>query len=286
MALVRHVDGELGGFFGYPDSAPAQHEAADLALQRELVGAMAEREHQNSGRAIDHVAGGQLRGARLHEVHDLRLGDVVRAAQYREDGADGDVDVDVRAAVQRIEQQQVVALRVAVRDLLRVFHFLRGAGGQVTTPGVRLQQDFVGDHVELLLRFALDIHAERIVAAGHAQHATERALVGGHRDAFAGARDHFDQQRKFGIDMAGAAFLDKELDQRDGLHDGSEADEWRIVPTPAEPRQRCVGAGPIAAPESPRRRPLLTARWQQGVRMLWLPSGGVRHARYGLFPGF
>ena len=49
--------------------------------------------------------------------------------------------------------------------------FLRSHGRQVTAPLVGLEQDFVGDHVELLLRLAL-----HVVGTGLAEHARERAL--------------------------------------------------------------------------------------------------------------
>jgi hypothetical protein len=65
-------------------------------------------------------------------------------AQHREDGADADVDVDVAAAVERVEQQQVFALRVAVGHHVDGVHLLAGHGGQVAAPLVGLDQHLVG----------------------------------------------------------------------------------------------------------------------------------------------
>ena len=134
----------------------------------------------------------------------------------------------------------MVALRIPVGDLLRVLHFLGSAGGQVATPGIGLKQDLVGDHVQLFLCLTLHIDALLTIAASHAQHVAQRALAGGYRDALARARHHLDQQREFGVAMVGAAFLDQELGQRDGLHVGSMADETGIVPAVPERRHPCA----------------------------------------------
>jgi hypothetical protein len=75
-------------------------------------------------------------------------------------------------AVQRVEHQQVFALRVAVGHHVDAVHFLAGHGRQVAAPFVGLDQHFVGDDVQLLLDLAL-----HVLALGRAQHAAERALV-------------------------------------------------------------------------------------------------------------
>src|SRR3546814_6066699 len=110
-----------------------------------------------SARPVDAVAGGHLFAARLQEVLVADLGHALRVAQPREDRADAYVDVDVAAAVERVEQQQVVAARIRVGDRLAVVHLFRRQPGQVPAPGVGLEQDVVAQHVELLLRLALDV---------------------------------------------------------------------------------------------------------------------------------
>ncbi|MDT4877468.1 hypothetical protein FQZ97_1129890 [compost metagenome] len=92
-------------------------------------------------------------------------------------------------------------------------HFLRCARRQVAAPGVGFQQDVVAQHVQFLLRLAL-----HVAGTGIAQHAAQRALADGDGDAGAGARDHRDQLAQFGVDAAGALFLDQVAGQGDGLH--------------------------------------------------------------------
>src|SRR3546814_7349311 len=50
------------------------------------------------------------------------------------------------AAVERVEQQQVVAARIRVGGRLAVVHLFRSQPGQVPAPGVGLQQDVVAPH--------------------------------------------------------------------------------------------------------------------------------------------
>ncbi|MNY12923.1 hypothetical protein D3C86_1460290 [compost metagenome] len=155
--------------------------------------------------------------ARLQEVvlrHGLaRLGHV----QHREDRADRHVHVDIRRAVERIEQQQVLTLRVAVRDLVERVHFLRGHRRQVAAPLVGVEQHFIGDDVQLLLGLAL-----HIAGAGRAEHAREGALAHGVGNGLAGARHHLDQQPELRLDrVVLALLLDQIAGEADACHVGS-----------------------------------------------------------------
>ena len=67
----------------------------------------------------------------------------------------------------------------------------------MAAPFVGIDQHLVGDDVELLLDFALDV-----LALGAAHDFAQSALVDLNRDALAGARDDFDQQTQFGRDEA------------------------------------------------------------------------------------
>jgi hypothetical protein len=139
----------------------------------------------------------------------------------------GDVDADVAAAVERIEQQKVIAARIRIRDRLAVLHLLRRTRRQMSAPGVGLEQHVVGDHVELLLRLALDVHALSSWGAHIPEHAAQCALADRDRDCLAGAGDDLDQQAQVRIDAAGALFLDEESCQRSGRHrDGTGGDGW------------------------------------------------------------
>src|SRR3546814_4315980 len=69
---------------------------------------------------------------------------MVRRVQYRKYGAYGYVNVDVGRAVQGIEQQQVLALGIAVGNAVYGFHFFGSHGSQVAAPFIGFQQNFVG----------------------------------------------------------------------------------------------------------------------------------------------
>ncbi len=137
----------------------------------------------------------------------------VRALQHREDRADRHVDVDVARPVERVVQQQVLAARIGDRDADRAVHLLGGHAGEVAAPAVGLDQDLVGQHVELLLRLAL--HVRR---TGRAEHAAERALADGMADCLDGARDHLQQQPKVGVEPVLAFAADQVMCQGKAGH--------------------------------------------------------------------
>jgi hypothetical protein len=152
----------------------------------------------------------------LQEVGLAHFAGVLGQLQHGEDGADGDVDVDVGRAVERVEQQQIFAARVVLGDREHGVHFFRGHGGQMSAPLIGVDQHIVGDDVELLLHFAL-----HVAGAGGAEHVAQCAFVHGDADAFAGAGDHFDEQAQLGRDDAVLALLlDEIAGEVDGLGHG------------------------------------------------------------------
>ncbi|PRD38308.1 UNVERIFIED_CONTAM: hypothetical protein NCL1_03594 [Trichonephila clavipes] len=199
-ALVGHVDGELLGlgrdrhaFLGQDELARGRGFAGGAAVQGEGVHAVAQGQDELGRRAVDGIAGGDLGRARLQERGDFGGIAAGRRFQHREDCAHRHVDVDVRGAVERVEQQQVAAARRAVGDRERVVHLLRGHAGEVAAAAVHVEQDVVGDHVQLLLVLALHVGA-----AGGAEHAGQRALADGGADAAAGIGGDFQ-----GLDQVG-----------------------------------------------------------------------------------
>ncbi|MNJ69194.1 hypothetical protein D3C77_655170 [compost metagenome] len=72
----------------------------------------------------------------------------------------------------------------------------------MAAPFVGFKQDLVGQHVQLLLHFALDVFAFQA-----AQDAAQGALADRMADGLAGARDHFDQQSHFRRQGLGGALL-------------------------------------------------------------------------------
>src|SRR5262249_25352517 len=97
----------------------AEDKGPDGRVEREAVDTVARGEHQHGGRSVEDVTGRQLPRARLQHVLPwiarARSGRV--AAQDGKDRADAHVDVDVAGAVERIEDDDVLALgRVALDD--------------------------------------------------------------------------------------------------------------------------------------------------------------------------
>jgi len=108
-------------------------------------------------------------------------------------------------------------VRIAVGDQPGQIHFLGSHGRQVAAPFVGIEQDVVGDHVELLLRLALDV-----LAAGFAQGLTQAALADGDGDMLAGPRHHLDQQPQVGgQQVLFALFFDQVAGEGDTTHEDS-----------------------------------------------------------------
>ncbi len=94
-----------------------------------------------------------------------------------------------------------------------MLHLLRGQAGQVAAPFIGFQQDLVAQHIQLLLRLALDV-----AGAGIAQHAAQSAFADRGGNGFAGPGDHFQQQAQIGVDMALMLGLDQVARQGDRFH--------------------------------------------------------------------
>ena len=100
-----------------------------------------------------------MRAGLQHVVQRVALaGRVGLAAEDREDGADADVDVDVAGAVERVEDDDVLAvLRGRAATTIGLVVLLGGHDGDVAAAAQAVQQRLVGEHVELLHGFALDV---------------------------------------------------------------------------------------------------------------------------------
>ena len=153
-------------------------------------------------------AGRHLLAARLQEVARGRCRRLVMA-QHREDGADRDIHVGVRGAVERIEHQQVAAARVARGHRVRVLELFGSHARHQAAPVAAAQHDVVGQQVELLLHLALDV-----ARAYFAEEAAQRALGGHRRDRLDGGGD-VDKQRAEVVGALDAVeLLDEELRER------------------------------------------------------------------------
>jgi len=83
----------------------------------------------------------------------------------------------------------------------------------VTAPFVGFEQDLVGDHVEFLLHFALDVFS-----AHAAEDATQRAFGHGVADFLASTRHHFDKEAQIGRRVVTAGLLDQIATQGNAGH--------------------------------------------------------------------
>ena len=189
-------------------------EVAHLAVEREAVRALAHRQHQHGGRAVDGITRGHLAGAGLQVVADRRLlGATV--LQHREDGAHRHVDIGVRRAVQRVEDQQVRATGEVLGDHVRCVQLFAGQAGHQATPLGGLDHRVVGQHVQLLLLLALHVGvlhgtqvATRLRIGGHA---AEGALGRHRRDGLDGGRHVHQQRGQLALVLNILQLLDQEL---------------------------------------------------------------------------
>src|SRR3569623_767897 len=261
-ALVGSVDRELLGVGRDLDVGVGEIVFADVAVERKAVHAVAAGDHQHGGRPVQRVTGADLLGAGLQEVFGGDFFFTFGRFQDREDRAHRDVDVDVARAVERIEQQQVLALRVLRGDGQDLVHFLRGHAREVARPVGGFDHHIIGDHVELLLILAL-----HVLGAGTTQHARERALVHGVRDHFGGGDDIVEQQSELAGGAGDAALLfDDELGDGDaGGHNASSNSDAKSVTLSAR-RRRAGAAAPLARRYYPGLNPQNTRR---------VPSGGL-----------
>src|SRR5205823_7326321 len=84
---------------------------------------------------------------------------------------------------------------VGLGDRHRALFLLGSERRKVSAPYVRLEQDLVREHVELLLRLAL-----HVVGARRAEAVGKRPLVDARADRLAGAGDGLDEQPEIGVD--------------------------------------------------------------------------------------
>ena len=161
ILLVRVVHRQISRPLGDADVGMRQQELANGRIEREAVRPLPRGVHHHGARAVEDVAGRHLTAPRLQHVLHLATRAARDLPEHGEDRTHGHIHVDVRRAVERIEEQHVLAVAEAFGDLDDVGLFLRRHGAQPPAVIERLDDDFVGDDVELLLHFALHILAHR-----------------------------------------------------------------------------------------------------------------------------
>ena len=131
-----------------------------------------------------------------------RAGRVGLAAQDRKDRADADVHVDVARAVERIEDDDVLAVLAVALDDDRLLVLLRSHDRHVAAVAQAVQQRLVGEHVELLHRLAL-----HVLLAGRAEDVDQPGPADLRGDDLGGQRDAGQQPGELaaGLRMIAAA---------------------------------------------------------------------------------
>ena len=109
----------------------------------------------------------------------------------REDGTGRTVDVDIAGTIQWVESQQIVTAWIAVRDRIMFIHLFRGNACQQAGALHGIDEDLIGDDIQLLLLFAL-----HIFLPGRAQNARQFSQSDQVRQALARGRDIVEQRRE------------------------------------------------------------------------------------------
>ena len=171
-----------------------QHELPLFAIQREDDDAVADGQHEQRGRARDRVAGGTCAGAGLQEGLFGRFR-VLRSAPSGHFSTEKMVPIETLTSMfdepssgSKVSRYSPFGKRCGTRCGRSISRRPWRRDGR---PIVGVEQDVVGQHVELFLRLAL-----HVVAAGLAEHAAfaaQGALADGDGNGLAGAGDDFDQ---------------------------------------------------------------------------------------------
>ena len=134
-----------------------QQEFAERWVEREAVRALAGRVDQHRTGSVDDVSCRDLTSARLQHVFHLATTAAGDLPYHREDRPDRNVDVDVGRSVERIEKQAVLATAEVGRNVDDPRLLLRSQGAQPAAMIDCLDDDLVGQNIQLLLRLALDV---------------------------------------------------------------------------------------------------------------------------------
>ena len=134
-----------------------KQELADRRIEGEAVRALPRRVDHHRAGPVNHVARGDLPAPGLEQILHLAVPAARDLADDGEDRADGNVDVDVRRAVERVEEQHVLAALEVLGDLDDPGLLFRRHGAEPAAVVHRLDDDLVRHHVQLLLHFALHV---------------------------------------------------------------------------------------------------------------------------------
>ena len=243
LAAVAEVGGVVLPLRRNLDVGVGEDVLAERRVERETVDAVGEREDEDRARAVDRVPRADQLPRRLQQV--LETADPLRRADPAIDAEDrphGDRDVDVRRAVERVEEDGVGRRLVVGGEADRHRQFLRPDGADDAGAGQRLDHRVVGELVEARDRLALDVPA-----AGQPEQAAEPRRVDFAGDDLRRQSQPFDEGRE------GAGGLGKvALGLRDELDQGRRTRVQVHVRSLARPAAVERRAGSIySAPDAP-----------------------------------
>ena len=160
VPLIHAVDAFSG--FWDADFAVRQQEFADRRIQRETVNSAACRVDEHRRGPVHHVPCGDLLRTGLQAIHQRSVPASRNPFVEREDRSNRDVRVDVRAAVERIEQQDVVSYRELLGNLDQPLFLLGGHHAQVPTMIQRVEHHVMRVLIELLDFFSMYVALPRL----------------------------------------------------------------------------------------------------------------------------
>ena len=135
-----------------------EKELAYAGVKGEAVHAAARGEHEHAGGTVEEVACGHLLDAFPEHFFKLYFTcAALGAAVDGEDGADVHVDVHVGGTVKRIKDHDVVAALELGTHAYEIGVFLAGHGAHGSRARHPVDQDAVGEIVDLLLALALHV---------------------------------------------------------------------------------------------------------------------------------
>jgi hypothetical protein len=147
------VDGIPAAVLGHAEGMARQEELADRRFEGEEVRAGAGRVDQQNAGAEEHIARGDLLVPAAQQIRHTS----VPAGANREDRPERSVAIDVGGSVHRIEDDGVAARPGVGRINERLLHLLGSRERDEAAVVEGLEQDLVGDDVELLLFLARDV---------------------------------------------------------------------------------------------------------------------------------
>ena len=135
-----------------------QEKFADGGIKREPVHALSGRVDEHRAGAVDNISRSDLLVARLEAILERALSRLRQPAIDAEDGADGNVRVDVRGAVQRIVEKHVLSVRILIGNVKDVLIFLGCHHAKMAAMVHRLIDRLIGKFIKFLHHITAHVH--------------------------------------------------------------------------------------------------------------------------------